>query len=290
MIIDKFVKTCYAGSNVEHLKNLGYKLNGGDLIEIPIEHIGINSHVEVNCKCDICGCEKKMTYQTYRNKIKFDGKYYCYKCSNIKRTKVINEKYGVDNVFQLQETKDKMKISFMRRFGVEHPNKCKIVMDKMKQTNIERYGCENVFQNEEIKGKIISANIEKYGAAYSTQRIDTFSKILLSGKKIKMYNENLYYQGSYEKDFLDYCNDLKILNLITKPKKTIQFQYNDKKYYYHPDFFMKKLNLIIEIKSDYWWNKLLEINLAKEMSVKEHGYNYIVIMNKDYSSFKNIIS
>ena len=50
-----------------------------------------------------------------------------------------------------------------------------------------------------------------------------------------------------------------------------------------------RLNLLIEIKSKYWWDIHLEKNLIKEKNVKDCGYNYIVIMDKDYLEFQNII-
>jgi len=267
MIVDKYVKTCVSGGSINFLKNIGYDVKFYDRIEIPIEHLSVNSHVKINCKCDICGNIKNMTYQTYLNKIKFDQKYYCYKCSHIKRTKVIIEKYGVNNVFQLEDTKIKMKKSFIDRYGADHPLKNKDVIDHMKATNIKKYGCENVFQNDDIKNKIIIDNIKKYGVEHLSRSPDMYFKKLLMGKKIKKYKD-LYYQSGYEKDFIDFCLNNNILKYVSKPKIAIKYIHNNKLNYYHPDFHIEKLNLFIEIKSDYWWNKLLEINLIKEKSDK----------------------
>lgn len=257
---------------------------------IPIEHLSKNSHVNINCKCDICGKEKMMTYQRYNYCIEYDNKYYCCDCMKEKRKRVLMEKYGVENVFQLEETKDKMKKSFMKKFGTEHPLKSDEIKKKMKNTNKERYGCENVFQNEEIKEKIKNKNINTNGVEYPMQNERIFEKSLLSGKKIKNYNNKLYYQGTYEKDFLDLCNDLNILNIIEKPRNTIEYYFNNKKCYYHPDFYIEKLNLLIEIKSDYWWNKLKLLNETKEKYTRLKGYDFLVIINKDYHDFIKLIN
>ena len=54
--------------------------------------------------------------------------------------RVVQDKYGVNNVFKLEETKQ-----------------------KIKQTNLERYNVEYAAQNEEIKQKIKQTNLNKYG-------------------------------------------------------------------------------------------------------------------------------
>lgn len=52
----------------------------------------------------------------------------------------------MENVFQLSETKE-----------------------KIKKTNLEKYGCENPLQNNSIKEKVKQTCLEKYG-------VDNFSK------------------------------------------------------------------------------------------------------------------
>jgi len=285
MIIDNQVKTCVAGGNIKHLKSLDYNVKNGDIINIPVEHLSKNSHVKINCRCDICGSERKMTYQCYISLIKYDGKYYCCNCMKNKRKKILMEKYGVENVFQLKSSINKADETRMKKYGnPKYRND-----DKIKETNLIKYGCENVFQNEEIKNKIFNDNIKKYGVGYLSQDPKMYAKKLLISKKIKKYNDNLYYQSSYEKDFINFCQNNGVLEYISKPKKAIEYAFKNKKCYYHPDFYIKSLNLLIEIKSDYWWNKLLEINLIKEKSVKDQDFNYIVIMNKNYLEFQNAI-
>ena len=55
------------------------------------------------------------------------------------------------------------------------------------------------------------------------------------------------------------------------------------------DFYIKKLDLICEIKSSYYYNKYLEQNLLKEeYSKKEH--NFIFIVDKDYTKLLEFLS
>jgi hypothetical protein len=47
-----------------------------------------------------------------------------------------------------------------------------------------------------------------------------------------------------------------------------------------------KHSIIIEIKSTYTYNKDLEKNIAKQDACVQQGFNFIFIINKDYSNFK----
>lgn len=53
--------------------------------EIKAEDLKKNSHIKINVKCDCADCEnpylKPITWQTYNNYLKEDGKYYCKKCA-----------------------------------------------------------------------------------------------------------------------------------------------------------------------------------------------------------------
>lgn len=62
----------------------------------------------------------------------------------------IKEKYGVDNISQLPETKQKVKQTKKERYGSETYNNT----DKRKQTNLNIHGVDNVFKSEDVKKKI----------------------------------------------------------------------------------------------------------------------------------------
>jgi len=47
--------------------------------------------------------------------------------------------------------------------------------------------------------------------------------------------------------------------------------------------------LIVEIKSLWWYNENLNINLFKQKQCLNDGYNFIFIIDKDYQIFENII-
>ena len=90
-------------------------------------------------------------------------------CRNcfIKKTNL--EKYGVENVSQIQAVKEKKKQTCLDNHGVEYPVQSKEIQEKTKETNLEKYGVENVSQSEAIKEKTKKTNLERYGVENVSQ-------------------------------------------------------------------------------------------------------------------------
>ena len=150
-------------------------------------------------------------------------------------------------------------------------------------TFIENYGVDNPMKSEKVQDKFKETNMERYGYEYPAQNADIFNKTQMSGLKYKSYN-GILYQGTYEMDFLVKLESLNLLNEVSKIK-SIKYNFNNKVKYYHPDFFIEKLNLIVEIKSEYYYNLYLEKNLIKMESCRDQGYDFIFIMDKNYTEF-----
>lgn len=60
---------------------------------------------------------------------------------NIK--KAVQEKYGVNNVFQLEEVKEKSKQTCLIHYGVEYSTQCNITKEKSQMTCYKKYGVKN---------------------------------------------------------------------------------------------------------------------------------------------------
>jgi len=179
--------------------------------------------------------------------------------------KKIKEKYGDINPSNTPEARQKSKNTSIKNYGVEYPSQSKIIKDKTAKTNIERYGVVAPLQNSEI-----------------------FSKNQKNAFKLKLHKETgLYYRGTYEKHFLDYCF---IQNIDVAPGLPMSYFYKDKMKVYHSDFYLKQYNLIIEIKSKYYYEKYLERNLAKQKACIKQGYDFIFIIDKNYECFENILN
>ena len=88
-------------------------------------------------------------------------------CCYCASKKTLIDKYGVDNVFKLQEFQEKAKQTRIEKYGDENP--FSFGSDRYKEFIKEKYGVDNVFQSEEIKEKIKKTCLEKYGVEYSSQ-------------------------------------------------------------------------------------------------------------------------
>lgn len=200
--------------------------------------------------------------------------------NNMKKTKF--EKYGDENF----TNRNKSKETCIEKYGVENPSQLEEIKNKKCETSMKNYGVDYPFKSEKINSKIKLTMLKKYGVEFAMQNRDIFLKSKLTSNKVHKYKDTiLYYQGSYEKNFLDlFYNKIDLIKI-----DKIEYFYKNKKKYYHPDFYYKKLNLIIEIKSDYTFNSELDKNLAKQQSCIDKGYNFIFIINKQYDDFIKII-
>jgi len=75
----------------------------------------------------------------------------------------MQEKYGVDNISQLESTVIKREQTCLEKYGVSNPMKLDIVKQKIKNHSLETYGTEYPMQSEEIKLKFKNTMMEKYG-------------------------------------------------------------------------------------------------------------------------------
>jgi bifunctional DNA-binding transcriptional regulator/antitoxin component of YhaV-PrlF toxin-antitoxin module len=151
MILDKKVEVTIINHNMRHYKNLGYNVKYKDKIIVKVEELSQGSHYKINCKCDDCGTETSIKYQDYLTVFNKNQKYICKKCRQIdflnfndskkqlmkiNRLSATREKYGVDNVFQLEFVKEKMKETFIKKYGVEHFRQNEQIKEKEKEKRI----------------------------------------------------------------------------------------------------------------------------------------------------------
>ena len=179
MIIDEKILV----KNSNYYKKLGY-ISDEKYITIDINDLTKNSHIKVNAKCTYCETEKSIIYSAYNKNIS-TGPYACSKCSYLKIKENNLKKYGVENTFQLKESKEKSKKTNLEKRGTEFASQSIEFKEKVKQTNLEKYGVENAFQSDESKLKIKQTNLEKYGFE------NPFESKLIQ-EKIRQTNLNKY--------------------------------------------------------------------------------------------------
>jgi hypothetical protein len=74
--------------------------------------------------------------------------------------KAVQEKYGVDNVFQSEKIKEQIKETNLKNLEVENPNQSSIIRAKTTATNQKLYGVDNPFQ---MIDRVQKGMLKKYG-------------------------------------------------------------------------------------------------------------------------------
>jgi hypothetical protein len=213
------------------------------------------------------------------------------KCQKIYRAKNIREKtfkiYGVKNVYMLEFVKNKRNKTMKIKYGAEQTSNSKILKEKRKQTFIKKYDTTCYVLTDEFKEKRKQTCLKHFGTENNSQNCENFEKGQKTRLVRKQYkNTNLWYQGSYEFDFID-----KYLLIFPDIQRapSIKYEFNKKEHYYHPDFYIPSLNLIIECKNHWLLKRDNEQIEAKTKATISNGFKYIIIIDKDYSVF-NILS
>lgn len=182
----------------------------------------------------------------------------------------------------------------LKKFGVEQPaqrtDKKLELSKKLKEINSK---LDKSIFNERLQ-KRKKTNIEKFGYSFPVQNEQYFDKCMVNQYKRKIYTlpsgKQIYLQG-YEPQFLDYVftNNLLKEDDIEYAKKRIEYtDSNNGQHVYTPDFYIPKLNLIVEIKSA-WTIQTDKNMILKEQACKSTGYNYIRIVNNKFEEFTKLL-
>lgn len=126
--------------NSKHISkyiNNGYICKVGDIIEVSIKDLPINSHALVEVKCDICGNKKHLRYQVYNKSFLNQLIYSCStKCGVLKYENTCLAKYGVSNYAKTNECRIKTENTCLSRYGELVPARNKQVMNKIQKTKV----------------------------------------------------------------------------------------------------------------------------------------------------------
>lgn len=291
MIITKSVLIEINKGNIPYYKKFdNFKnIKIGDKIDIDIKFLSKKNNSIIQYKCDNCGKILETKYKNYCDPRRNKELDLCKgKCANIKREKTNMKLYGVKNCFQNEEMKETAKETMIKKYGVDHNMKIEKCKNDRKETYMKNWGVDNPSQSDEIKRRKEETCFKNFGVKSPLQNRNVFLKNKLSANQIHKYikNENITYQGTYELDFLNKYYDIIDIN---EPDFTIKYKFKNKAHNYHPDFYNKTNNLIIEIKSNYIFEKEKERNITKKKYCILNGYKFIFIINKNYSHLNRLL-
>jgi len=128
-------------------------------------------------RCD--WCQKEFEASIHKSKAKTHG---CSRSCGSKASRAtvkanLKERYGVENVGQLPEVREKVKQTVRERFGVDHTFQAESVKEKIRESCFEHYGVEYASQANVVRERVKSTNLKRYGAEHFWQTKDGREKI-----------------------------------------------------------------------------------------------------------------
>jgi len=148
--------------------------------------------------------------------------------------------------------------------------------------------------------------MKKYGKTHLLDDPNQQEKMLANRKISGEYTwsdgkSKSKYTGSYEKEFLEFLDivmNMTPTDVFSPAPQIFYYKYENKDHFYIPDFYIASLNLIIQIK-DGGQNsnnhpKIQQVDKVKEklkddVMKKQKEYNYVKVVDKDYSIFLNYL-
>lgn len=154
------------------------------------------------------------------------------------------KKYGAYDVMHIPHILQKIKDTNLKKFGVEFPlqqlkKENSEIYQKISQTCINKFGVDYPLKNKEVREKIKRTNIQKYGVDNPLKNKEIWKK--------SQDNRQISSKSKLENNFLNY------LKLKYEPNDIIT-QYKSKEYPYYCDFYIKSINLYIEIQGHWTHN------------------------------------
>lgn len=195
---------------------------------------------------------------------------------------VVQNKYGVDSVMQIDFVKEKHRQSTLNNYGVKHPLQSQKIKERFISTCIKKFGVPNYSQTKEYKKKYKRTCMEKYGVPHPMMnnniKTDAFQT------KLDKYGALYANLGAGEKDLKDYLKECTGLEF----KPNIQIL-NGKEI----DLFNEELKLGFEYCGLYWHTELSKeprnrsYHYKKYKQCKEAGVRLITVFEDEWMQRNN---
>lgn len=152
MVINKRYEVKVNPANWKHYSNYFDNLKSGQVIYCSLDQLLKNSRVLVDVVCDVCSFSKSISFKDY-NSYGFEN--YDWMCRGCKTKSNNLKKWGVENVFQSEKVKAKIRNTVIKKYGVKNISELADIKEKKKNTNQLKYGVNWPQQSQEIKSKTL---------------------------------------------------------------------------------------------------------------------------------------
>jgi hypothetical protein len=191
--------------------------------------------------------------------------------------------YGVDNPAKADCIKAKAQKTCLERYGVEYTTKVPDFIAKKEQTNLARYGSVSALSSPKVRKKINETNIIRYGVASQFQRVEVKEKVkqtnldkygVINQFQAADFKNKAWKKYTYNELKFDSTWELALYiyaidhneKIIREPKR-FSYIVEGKKHFYTPDFWYK--NSFIDIKGDHLLKDGLIVDPYGKLSEQE---------------------
>lgn len=209
----------------EHLNSYGYNFGHSDVYKMmSMRNIPMRSIQEATKSEQRQNAYKKTCLKKYGtiNVLSKGTKAY------EKRNQTVKERYGVDNVFQAEETKEKIKNAIFKHFGDYQG-----FYDYMKEKFLKKYGVENPWKLDSVQQKCMETKLKNYGSVNCS---------------------NIHMNSSIHRKVSEFLSSLNIQHENENTKLIRYYDDSGKLHWPVPDIHLlgQFSNIIIEVNGDYW--------------------------------------
>lgn len=167
MLISTTAVIKWNSKNKKHYEELGYIYTKmGDELKVKVSDLTNHSKAIVKVRCDYCGHEYDISYDTYNtiHKKTLINKDACRDCCEKKSKDSIELKYG-DYSGLYDATRESRTKTNMQRYGCSNPFGNELIKNKIRQYYLDNYNCVSSMQIPETVAKSKSTCMFKYGVS-----------------------------------------------------------------------------------------------------------------------------
>jgi hypothetical protein len=269
-----------------HCKECGRKKGAERSVQIKREN---SPEITIHKKCKECGIE--FSYKSRKNNNTIHKEFCTKSCAQIfhhKNRSVEDENKRLDKIKQtnLEKYENEWVVNSVyaknrteEKLGVRYPFQRKDILDKCVTTLKNKTGYDYPFNNPATVEKMKKTKIEKYG---------DLLKPMYKYKEYVMPSGKIYKVQGNEPKALDilikeFGEEDIIIGRKNIESETGIIEYKDihgKSHIYYPDIFIKSLNKVIEVKSEFTYNLHKKINELKKEECLKRGFLFeFMILN-----------
>lgn len=270
LCIDETLTVKWHPTNKEKYMQRGYVYTFmGDTFQAKVEDVlELSSGAKIPVRCDYCGEKYWPTSRNYQKHRNHDSIDCCVSCKGKKIEATLQSKYGVSNVMQLQEVKQKHKQTCIERYGASSPLESKDIYRKTQDSFNKHYYTKNgVADLRSIKAlneKIIQTNLIRYNG------ISPFC----SKEVRKRIRESLYRNGTCPTS----KKQIALKNMIQDIFGNCELNYPCDKISLDCMVIVNEIKIDVEYDGWYWHKDTKIQDTRRDNFVQSQGYKVLRIM------------